>query len=491
MTIKNKPQLISYPDSLGGNLKTLNNILETDFKDLFKGGIHILPPFPSSADRGFAPLTYFKIEPKFGDWSDIVEIAKTHDIIVDQMVNHISRQSEYFQDFIKNGRDSKYAELFITLDKVWPGAKVAPEDLDKIFLRKPEHPFSDIRIEKTGKIERIWTSFGKSVDSSEQIDLDVNSEQGKQLLVDFLKHFAEKNIKIIRLDAIGYVIKKAATSCFFVEPEIYEFLDWIQKEANKLGLIILPEIHAHYKINHALSKRGFWAYDFVLPALILHTLFSKSASKFKNYLKTCPKNQITMLDCHDGIPIQPDMEDILTIAESKQIVETCLQRGANINRILTHDKKLDFDTHQINITYYSALNHNDNTYLSARALQFFTPGVPQVYYVGLLAGKNSKAEIDKQDEGRAINRYNYSSKEIAREIKRPVVKKLFELIRFRNEYEAFNGDFEVLTSKASIIILAWKKLKSYCKLTVDLDTMTSVIEYLDDNNQLVKLELSV
>ena len=62
MAVKNQVQLITYPDSLGGDLKTLNQVLTTYFPNTFKGGIHILPPFPSSGDRGFAPLTYFGIE---------------------------------------------------------------------------------------------------------------------------------------------------------------------------------------------------------------------------------------------------------------------------------------------------------------------------------------------------------------------------------------------------------------------------------------------
>ena len=47
MAVKNQVQLITYPDSLGGDLKTLNQVLTTYFPNTFKGGIHILPPFPS------------------------------------------------------------------------------------------------------------------------------------------------------------------------------------------------------------------------------------------------------------------------------------------------------------------------------------------------------------------------------------------------------------------------------------------------------------
>jgi len=118
MAVRNKVQLITYPDSLGGNLNTLKEVLQKHFRNIFQGGIHILPPFPSSADRGFSPLTYLEIEPEFGTWEDIKQISENHDVLLDLMVNHISAKSVYFQDFLKRGRKSKYADLFIIIDKI-------------------------------------------------------------------------------------------------------------------------------------------------------------------------------------------------------------------------------------------------------------------------------------------------------------------------------------------------------------------------------------
>nr|UVY99314.1 sucrose phosphorylase [Agrobacterium fabrum] len=46
----------------------------------------------------------------------------------------------------------------------------------------------------------------------------------------------------------------------------------------------------------------------------------------------------------------------------------------------------NLDLYQVNCTYYDALGRNDDDYLIARAIQFFAPGIPQVYYVGLLGG---------------------------------------------------------------------------------------------------------
>jgi len=179
MQIKNQVQLISYPDSLGGNLAALSRLIEKHFSGAF-GGIHLLPPFPSTGDRGFAPVTYFEIDPRFGSWADVARLGESHDILVDLMVNHISRHSVYFEDFVKYGRKSTYADMFLTLDKIWPDGIPDPLDVVKIFLRRPENCFADVEIAMTGKTERVWATFGTR-DWSEQIDLDVNSPVTREM----------------------------------------------------------------------------------------------------------------------------------------------------------------------------------------------------------------------------------------------------------------------------------------------------------------------
>jgi sucrose 6(F)-phosphate phosphorylase len=484
MPVKNQVQLITYPDSIGGDLPSLLELLNTNFADIFPGGVHILPPFPSSADRGFAPTTYFEVEARFGSWEDIRQIAESFDVLLDLMVNHISRQSEYFQDFLKRGRQSEYADLFITLDKIWPDGDPPSDDVSRIFLRRPDSPFIEVEIEETGNHEKLWATFGKR-DWSEQIDLDVNSPITRALLKEILSHMSAHGVKILRLDAVAYVTKKPGTSCFFVEPEIYDFLNWFKNEASIFGIEILPEVHAHYSLQFKLAEHGFWTYDFVLPFLILHALLLGRSGKLREYLRICPRRQFTMLDCHDGIPVQPDVDDIVEVDEAKQVVNICLERGANISPIfsLQHKRRADFDAHQINCTYYSALNHDDDAYLAARAIQFFSPGVPQVYYVGLLAGENDQEAVIRTGERRAINRRRYSAQEAGEALEKPFVRRLLELIRFRNTYPAFNGSFEVLESGGSELRLSWEKGESRCVLFVDLDEKKARIEYRTEEGE--------
>lgn len=107
-------------------------------------------------------------------WDGIKSIGENHDIMLDFMVSHISAKSKYFQDFLNKGRKSKYYDLFLSIDKIFPNGKLIDAELEQIFLRRDE-PYSDFTIEETGETERIWTTFGET-NPSEQIDLEVQEE---------------------------------------------------------------------------------------------------------------------------------------------------------------------------------------------------------------------------------------------------------------------------------------------------------------------------
>jgi sucrose 6(F)-phosphate phosphorylase len=464
--VESRPQLLTYPDSLGGDLQALGELLDGPFAGLFRG-VHILPPFPSSGDRGFAPLTYHDIDPRFGSWEDIRHIGESHDVLLDLMINHISRQSPEFMDFRRRGRRSRWADLFITLDKVWPDGNPVDADVARIFLRKPDSPFSTVVIEESGSLERVWTSFGSAA-WSEQIDLDVTSTTTKSVITGWLREFARQGVRIVRLDAVGYVIKKPGTTCFMVEPEIYEFLGWVTAIADSLGMVILPEVHDGYATHERLSAHGFWTYDFVLPGLLLNAFLTGAAKRLAAHLARSPYRQFTMLDCHDGIPVRPDLDGILGPREMVDLAKRVQGLGGNVNRILSDTHADGGDVHQLNCTYYAALGGNDDRYLAARAIQLFAKGVPQIYYVGLLAGENDDAAVERTGDGRAINRHDYTRDEISIALDRPIVRGVVDLIRLRNTHPAFEGQLTVESDDDHSVRLRWRNGDADLALGVDL-----------------------
>jgi sucrose phosphorylase len=101
----------------------------------------------------------------------------------------------------------------------------------------------------------------------------------------------------------------------------------------------------------------------------------------------------------------------------------------------------------------------------------FAPGIPMVYYVGLLAGKNDLELLEATKEGRNINRHYYSKEEIAAEVERPVVKELLRLMELRNTHPAFDveGDMEVTCGEDGAFSIhrtagdAWARLDANLK----------------------------
>ncbi len=430
--MKNEVMLITYGDSLGHNFKELNEILDTYYKGAI-GSVHILPFFPSSADRGFAPMEYKKVDEKFGDFADLQKMGKDYDLMYDFMVNHISAHSPYYLDFKEKKEDSSYRDMFIRYKKFWKNGEPSKEQVDKIYKRKPKAPCVELEF-ADGTKEKIWCTF-----SPEQIDLDVSNPVTRDFIEETIRFMCEHGAKIIRLDAFAYAIKQEDTSCFFVEPQMWELLNWIEAITKEYDVDILPEIHEHYSIQEKIAQKGFWVYDFALPMLVLHALYAHRGDRLKHWLDICPRKQMTTLDTHDGIGVV-DVVDLLTPEEIEETKEALYEKGANVKKKYSSEEYNNLDIYQINCSYYSALGNNDAAYLLARAIQFFAPGIPQVYYVGMLAGENDLELLERTKEGRNINRHYYTKEEVEDNFTRPLVKKLRNLMRFRNQCQAFDGE---------------------------------------------------
>lgn len=439
MKLENKIMLITYADSMGNNLKELYEVLNRHYKKAI-GGVHILPFFPSSADRGFAPMCYDKVDERFGDFSDIEKLSKDYYLMFDFMVNHISASSEYFKDFVQNKEKSEYRDMFIRYSKFWEKGEPTPEQTDLIYKRKPRAPYIDVTF-ADGSRDKVWCTF-----CEEQIDLDISTDTTKKFIKDTLLSMCRHGASVIRLDAFAYAVKKPDTSCFFIEPDIWELLYDIESIVKKENVEILPEIHEHYTIPMKIADKGFWIYDFALPVLTLHALYNHDGQYLKNWLEMCPMKQFTTLDTHDGIGIV-DVKDLLPDEAVETVKEQMYSQGANVKKIYSSEAYNNLDIYQVNTTYYSALGNNDKAYLLARAIQFFAPGIPQVYYVGMLAGSNDIDLMERTKNGRDINRRYYSVEEVEQEQSRPVVKKLKELMILRNTHPAFSleGTIEVVS----------------------------------------------
>jgi sucrose phosphorylase len=468
--MKNMVQLITYADRLGaGDIHSLHQLLRGPLAGLF-GCVHLLPFYYPihGVDAGFDPIDHERIDPSLGSWTEIKALGEEVDLMADLIVNHISSSSPQFLEYSEKGDASIYRDLFLTMDDIFPdGATEA--DLLTIYRPRPGLPFSYLTLRNNQK-RLLWTTF-----SRQQIDINVLHPMGRSYLQSVLHTLHENGIRMVRLDAIGYAVKKPGSSCFMI-PETFDFIKDISRQAAELGMEVLVEVHSYYRRQIDIARQVDRVYDFALPPLILHGIFNRTGRYLKQWLKISPRNAITVLDTHDGIGVidigidsaNPDGNPgILPTEELDALVEKIHTNSNGQSRLASGAAASNLDLYQVNCTFYDALGRNDQDYLLARAIQFFAPGIPQVYYVGLLAGENDMELLGKSGVGRDINRHYYTLEEVHQAIQRPVVQSLFELIRFRNQHPAFHGIFSMPGTPDSKIILRWDNGNEWVRLDVD------------------------
>ncbi|MFK7954445.1 MAG: sucrose phosphorylase [Ekhidna sp.] len=486
--MENKVQLISYANRFGEkDISSFHEFLKKELKGKVEG-VHLLPFFYpiDGADAGYDPHDNRVVDHRIGDWDAVRKLSGDFPTTVDLIINHISDKSSEFQDVLKKGSASDYYELFLTKEKVFDGL-ANEEDVNKIYRPRPNRPFSLRQLESGEKVE-FWTTF-----SHKQIDIDVHSSKGKQYINSVLEVFSENGIKTIRLDAVGYSIKKAGTSCFMI-PETYIFIQEVVQKAHQHGIEVLVEVHAHHKEQIKISEHTDYVYDFALPPLVLHSLFSSDFSRLKHWLSISPRNCITVLDTHDGIGVMDAAPSdgeagLLTNEELNELVETIHNNSKGESKKATGAAASNLDLYQVNCTYYDALGKNDLKYIMARAIQFFVPGVPQVYYGGLIAHENDMQLLEHTNIGRDINRPHLSYDCIKQKIEQPVVKNLLELMELRNSHPSFQGSFTLHNTDESLLKIRWEKDQYYSELLVDLENGKMEIEFGEnDTNEKLRYE---
>lgn len=463
--ISNTPMLITYADSLGGDLSALQDVLDGPFAGAF-GGVHILPFFPSSGDRGFAVIDYDTVDPAFGTWADIERIALSYYVMADFMINHVSIRSAEFRDYMQRGDASPYRDMFIHWDEFWPNGEPTEDEMAALYRRKAVGPVKDFTRDD-GTVVRLWNTF-----FAEQVDIDPWQPVTQEYFRRNLGRLADI-VPLIRFDAFAYASKRPGTSCFFVEPEVWQVLDIGMEPLRERGTQMLPEIHENYRIQLAMAERGHWVYDFALPMLMLHTVFSHDVTRLRHWLTICPRKQFTTLDTHDGIGVV-DVVGLLSDDEIdavsdrvNRVIEPLRQYHALPPGMITRGKE-QTRQYQLMTSFFSALEEDEDAMLLARTVQLWVPGIPQVYYVGALFGANDVDALRDTGEARAVNRHDYTGEEVAAAVARPHTAALLDILRFRTASSAFDGELTSDDTVGSHVLdLTWRDGDASARLVAD------------------------
>ncbi len=467
-------QLVAYADRFGGSLAGLRALLDGPLAGLFDG-VHVLPFYTpyDGADAGFDPVDHTAVDPRLGSWDDVRALAATRRVMADLIVNHVSADSAQFRDVRARGSDSPYAGMFLTMSDVYPDG-ADEEELVGIYRPRPGLPFTPMTL--GGRRRLVWTTF-----TSSQVDIDVRDPAGRAHVDRVVEVLLRGGVSMLRLDAVGYAVKTPGTSSFMTE-DTFGFVDDLAASARARGAQVLVEVHSHFERQVAIAERVDLVYDFALPPLLLHSLFTGDAGALRHWLRVRPGNAVTVLDTHDGIgvvDVGPEQggsgrPGLLSPTEVDALVEGIHARSGGGSRQATGWAASNVDVYQVNCTYYDALGRDEDSYLLARAVQLFTPGVPQVYYVGLLAGGNDMDLLARTGVGRDINRHHYTADEVAEALERPVVTALLDLVRLRGRHPAFDGTC-VAGGDGSRVTLEWSAGEHRARLEADVAARTMTV----------------
>lgn len=320
-----------------------------------------------------------------------------------------------------------------------------------------------------------------------QMDLNASSDAVWEYYEQALRQLSDYGARIVRLDAFAYLHKAVGERNFFNEPGTWDYLDRLKVMAEEHELLLLPEIHSRYDegTHRKLAGRGLAFYDFFFPGLVIDALERARTRFLAEWIREVSKNEyrtVNMLGCHDGIPLL-DLQGLLDAGDIDEMIDLILARGGMVKNLYGPDgTKISY--YQVNAAFFSALDENPDKLVLARAIQMFMPGLPQVWYLDLLAGTNDHeaAEVGGHKE---INRTNLSMLDVRSKLSEPVVRAQLELLRFRNTFPAFGFDSQltVRESDDSHLQLVWTKGEHTASLDADLGTLEFEIAFASGSEQ--------
>ena len=455
--------LITYADTIVNKNKKSFSVLSQFLKNYIKKSfsiIHILPFYPSSSDGGFSVKDFFKVDNKHGNWSDISKISRDYKIMVDIVLNHGSRDSKWFRNFIKNKGEGK--DFYLYLDKY--------QKLNHVIRARSHRLLQKITTVKGTKY--LWCTF-----SPDQIDFNYKNPKVLVMFLKIIKYILDKGPLVFRLDAIAFLWKRIDSDCINLDQThaivrlIRTFIENIN--ANSL-LITETNLPFHENLSYfGNSDEAHGIYNFTLAPLIINTLIKGDSSALNRWSMGIPparkKNYyINFLATHDGLGLRP-LEGMLKDKELNKLVDTLKSFGSKFTYRKQNKKSLIYEA---NISLINALsgtiNGKDqyllNRYLTAHAILLSFEGIPAIYIHSLLGTKNDFRLYKKTKIKRSLNRHIYNYDDISEKLENKnsnthyIFFKLLKLIEIRKKQKAFHPNATQYTLNLGIKFFAvWRQ----------------------------------
>lgn len=438
--------LITYADQVREPdrkpLQTLADFATQHLRDTVSA-IHLLPFYPWSSDDGFSVKDFFSVDPAFGTWEDIDRLRPHFALMFDAVLNHMSAQGEWFQQFLAD--DPRRRDFFVTVE--------GTPDLSQV-VRPRALPLLTEFPAATGP-KKIWTTF-----SADQVDLNFKNPAVLLAALDALLFYVQRGAKFIRLDAIAYLWKEMGTSCIHL-PQTHLIIQLMRAVLDEVAphVLLITETNVPHRDNISYFGNGTneaqLVYNFSLPPLTLHSLQTGDATALTRWAQSLglPGDRTTwfnFLASHDGIGVNP-VRGILSDAQIAAMIERVQAHGGLVS--YKSNPNGSESPYELNINYLDALSNPTGSesielaarkFLTAQAIMLSLQGVPGIYFHSLFGSRGDLAGVEATGIKRRINRQKLARFELERELNDPsslrarVFGDYRELLRVRRSEPAFH-----------------------------------------------------
>ena len=377
----------------------------------------------------------------------------------DGVINHISKESDWFKKFLD--QDEDYREFFIEVDK--------NEDLSKVVRPRTLpllHPFKF-----ADSHERyIWTTF-----SEDQVDLNYKNYKVLIAILDVLLFYIEKGAKLIRLDAIAFLWKEIGSNSIHL-PQTHEMIQLMRDVLHQVApeVILITETNVPHNENISYFGNGEdeaqMVYNFALPPLIAHSILSGDIRVMQKWARelTLPSDKVCFFNftaSHDGCGIRP-VSELLTKKEIDNLVNSVQKRGGYVSfRSLENGEKSPYE---LNASYIDIISDPDEDLeirvkkmILSQAVVLSMPGVAGIYIHSLIGSSSDRDAVERGGVYRSINREKLDIETLSKELhdtnslRAMIFDKYKVLLNIRKEYSAFNPyfSFEILDIHPSLFVI--------------------------------------
>jgi sucrose phosphorylase len=478
--------LISYGDSIVSakdkKLKTLKKFFDEFITPHFNN-VHILPFFPFSSDDGFSITDYKKVRDDLGSWEDISLLSKDYRVMADIVINHASKQSEYFQELV--GGNDEYKDFFITLDN--------NEGFEEVVRPRSSDLFQEIEINNQKKY--LWCTF-----SHDQIDLNFKNRDVLLFFIKLIYLYLDQGIKVFRLDAVAFLWKEKGTNCLNL-PQTHEVVKLIRTILDNYNqnILLITETNLPNLENLSYFGNGDEAnaiYNFTLPPLLLWTLLMGDSTALRKWSMSMPpaKEHTTYFNfiaSHDGIGLRPT-ENILTDQERGTLIDIVKEFGG----VISNRKKPDGTetVYELNIALLDAMkgtfkgiDHMQvERFIACHAIMLSLEGIPAFYIHSVLGTTNDYGLMKKNSQNRSINRKSWNFDEIKnkllddKSINNQVYKSIINLINIRKKQPAFHPNAIQFTFNLGKNFFGiWRQSLDKRQSIFSVTNVTNIFQYLD------------